>query len=115
MDCTGLDIIFTHIASRFFTTCSAIFRASAFEPHVTSTTRLSFPATMLEPPIGNQPKTCHSEGGLCPRNLSFPWAWAGPRAPALLPHNSTLEYCAMASSPIKFGTSGWRGLIADDF
>jgi phosphoglucomutase len=29
--------------------------------------------------------------------------------------DSGLEYCAMSSSPIKFGTSGWRGLIADDF
>ena len=28
---------------------------------------------------------------------------------------SGLEYSAMTSSPIKFGTSGWRGLIADDF
>ncbi len=28
---------------------------------------------------------------------------------------STLEYPAMGSTPIKFGTSGWRGLIADDF
>src|SRR6266571_4010405 len=26
-----------------------------------------------------------------------------------------LEYRLMATSPIKFGTSGWRGLIADDF
>src|SRR5271154_7566060 len=26
-----------------------------------------------------------------------------------------LEYGAMTTSPIKFGTSGWRGLIADDF
>jgi phosphoglucomutase len=26
-----------------------------------------------------------------------------------------LEYIAMTTSPIKFGTSGWRGLIADDF
>ena len=26
-----------------------------------------------------------------------------------------LEYPIMTSSPIKFGTSGWRGLIADDF
>jgi phosphoglucomutase len=34
---------------------------------------------------------------------------------ALCASNSGLEYCAMASSPIKFGTSGWRGLIADDF
>ena len=29
--------------------------------------------------------------------------------------SSGLEYIAMSSSPIKFGTSGWRGLIADDF
>jgi phosphoglucomutase len=29
--------------------------------------------------------------------------------------NSELEYIAMNTSPIKFGTSGWRGLIADDF
>jgi phosphoglucomutase len=29
--------------------------------------------------------------------------------------NSGLEYIAMNTSPIKFGTSGWRGLIADDF
>jgi phosphoglucomutase len=29
--------------------------------------------------------------------------------------HSGLEYSAMTSSPIKFGTSGWRGLIADDF
>ena len=28
---------------------------------------------------------------------------------------SGLEYIAMSPSPIKFGTSGWRGLIADDF
>ncbi len=27
----------------------------------------------------------------------------------------TLEYRAMGASPIKFGTSGWRGIIADDF
>jgi phosphoglucomutase len=26
-----------------------------------------------------------------------------------------LEYRSMTTSPIKFGTSGWRGLIADDF
>src|SRR3981189_2660174 len=26
-----------------------------------------------------------------------------------------VQYPAMAVSPIKFGTSGWRGLIADDF
>src|SRR5579863_9706384 len=26
-----------------------------------------------------------------------------------------VEYSTMTSSPIKFGTSGWRGLIADDF
>src|SRR5260370_4818400 len=26
-----------------------------------------------------------------------------------------LEYRPMSTSPIKFGTSGWRGLIADDF
>src|ERR1700732_3865300 len=26
-----------------------------------------------------------------------------------------VEYPAMAASPIKFGTSGWRGIIADDF
>jgi len=26
-----------------------------------------------------------------------------------------VQYPAMAASPIKFGTSGWRGLIADDF
>src|SRR2546423_7874182 len=26
-----------------------------------------------------------------------------------------VEYRAMTPSPIKFGTSGWRGLIADDF
>src|SRR6202171_4506343 len=26
-----------------------------------------------------------------------------------------VQYPAMATSPIKFGTSGWRGLIADDF
>jgi alpha-D-glucose phosphate-specific phosphoglucomutase len=35
-------------------------------------------------------------------------------APFFSPH-SELEYSAMSSSPIKFGTSGWRGLIADDF
>ena len=29
--------------------------------------------------------------------------------------DSELEYIAMKTSPIKFGTSGWRGLIADDF
>ncbi len=34
---------------------------------------------------------------------------------ALLSYDSGLEYSAMSSSPIKFGTSGWRGLIADDF
>ena len=28
---------------------------------------------------------------------------------------SGLEYNSMNTSPIKFGTSGWRGLIADDF
>src|SRR6266566_7836239 len=28
---------------------------------------------------------------------------------------ATLEYAPMGASPIKFGTSGWRGLIADDF
>jgi phosphoglucomutase len=28
---------------------------------------------------------------------------------------SKLEYRSMSTSPIKFGTSGWRGLIADDF
>src|SRR5260370_26970358 len=28
---------------------------------------------------------------------------------------SGLEYRLMTTSPIKFGTSGWRGLIADDF
>ena len=33
----------------------------------------------------------------------------------LLYCTSGLEYCAMGASPIKFGTSGWRGLIADDF
>src|SRR5246127_4808030 len=26
-----------------------------------------------------------------------------------------VQYAAMNASPIKFGTSGWRGLIADDF
>src|SRR5947209_4420055 len=30
-------------------------------------------------------------------------------------HRAGLEYSAMITSPIKFGTSGWRGLIADDF
>jgi phosphoglucomutase len=34
---------------------------------------------------------------------------------ALLSYDSGLEYSAMSTSPIKFGTSGWRGLIADDF
>src|SRR6266571_8983629 len=28
---------------------------------------------------------------------------------------ATLEYAPMGASPIKFGTAGWRGLIADDF
>src|SRR4029077_20329918 len=78
----------------FFPTLDAILRASAIEPHVTSTIRFCFPATIM--PSRMKQTRCVE-----------PFA--------LLSSDSGLEYCAMSSSPIKFGTSGWRGLIADDF
>src|SRR5690348_18474278 len=31
------------------------------------------------------------------------------------PRYNTARYKPMAASPIKFGTSGWRGIIAEDF
>src|SRR2546428_12320805 len=49
----------------------------------------------------------------------FPPAWLyKPRSSgsgAFSRRKATLEYAPMGASPIKFGTSGWRGLIADDF
>src|SRR3989442_13525212 len=49
----------------------------------------------------------------------FPPAWLyKPRSfgsGAFSRRKATLEYAPMGASPIKFGTSGWRGLIADDF
>src|SRR6266487_1880832 len=39
----------------------------------------------------------------------------GPSPNFRLSNSRGLEYRHMATSPIKFGTSGWRGLIADDF
>src|SRR6266571_4283716 len=39
----------------------------------------------------------------------------GPSPNFRLSNSRGLEYRRMATSPIKFGTSGWRGLIADDF
>jgi phosphoglucomutase len=54
--------------------------------------------------------------------LMVPPSWPESFAPTSLQAASYienwrhgLEYAVMTTSPIKFGTSGWRGLIADDF
>src|SRR3984893_6152759 len=95
MESTGLRITLTQAASLASMAARAIRFASASVPQVTRTTR-------------------H-----CLSDISFPSRQPLSTVVHLRLSITGLEYLAMDpspnSSPIKFGTSGWRGLIADDF
>src|SRR5438876_10846087 len=56
-------------------------------------------------------RRCHNKGFPLAR-LYTPRSFGSG---AFTRRKATLEYAPMGASPIKFGTSGWRGLIADDF
>src|ERR1700736_2824010 len=95
MESTGCRITLTQAASLASMAARAIRFASASVPQVTRTTR-------------------H-----CLSDISFPSRQPLSTVVHLRLSITGLEYLAMnptpISSPIKFGTSGWRGLIADDF
>src|SRR2546425_12995384 len=99
---------FTHAARRCSTSPSAIRPASSADPHVTSTTTLSFFATLRSFLLVVSPALTD---------------WRSSTRPSGCPARRTLQYRAMASAStkfaakpgIKFGTSGWRARIADEF
>src|SRR5579863_9674808 len=82
-------------ASRCSTTARASLRASFLEPQVTNTTIL--PAIVLRPPVA-------STG-----------ARALPRLLDSCSLRATIQYRPVTNQVIHFGTSGWRGIIAEDF
>lgn len=90
MDSTRPEKIFAHAASLLATTARAIFVASRAELQVTSTTILSVILPLLF-------------RGFLAQILCFS-AWV-----------VKLQYVPVTSPGIYFGTSGWRGVIADDF
>src|ERR1700752_1209632 len=94
-------MIFTHAARRPRTAARAIRFASAGVAHVTSTIRPCLALFMTAPGPAFHSLNVLSES---PASSNF-----------RLSTFPSLEYRSMNSSPIKFGTSGWRGLIADDF
>src|SRR6266581_1625127 len=99
---------FTHAARRCSTSPSAIRPASSADPHVTSTTTLSFLATLCSFLLVVSPALTD---------------WRSPPRPSGCPARRTLQYRAMATAStkfaakprIEFGTSGWRARIADEF
>src|SRR5215470_2112492 len=88
--------MFTHTARRSSTTLRAMRRASRSEAHVTSTTRSARPFL------------------ISPFPLYAAAIWLFAHTPSRHFHGR-IEYAPVGSSPIHFGTSGWRGLIAEDF
>src|ERR1700681_1959802 len=94
----------THAAKRFSTTARAIFRASGRSAQVTRTSRKS-EATG----IGFTSKDCIEQSGGMVQGVG--------KTDRMLPAMTNMPSTKSAgpASPIKFGTSGWRGLIADDF
>src|SRR3989442_12414046 len=99
---------FTHAARRCSTSPSAMRPASSADPHVTSTTTLSFFATLRSFLLVVSPALTD---------------WRSPPRPSGCPARRTLQYRAMATAStkfaakprIEFGTSGWRARIADEF
>jgi hypothetical protein len=85
-------------ASRFCTRLRAMRSASFAELHVTRTTSLSVIRALSR---------CFARGG-----RKFTLANRVLRSPCL---QAKIQYVFMASEAIHFGTSGWRGVMAEDF
>ena len=100
-------------ASRRVTTARAIRRASAREPHVTSTTAYSSFCFLRHLHFLRNLHSLRNQGRQ-PLNFLLSTValfWSASRGQDTIRRDAK----PMAASPIKFGTSGWRGIIADDF
>src|SRR5262245_20485384 len=104
MDSTGAETTFTHAASFASTTAIAIFRAARRLPQVTNTIFAFLFRAMVVFSVAAFFESRFASFHVDSTRLHYERRGTNMSATP-----------GMVASPIKFGTSGWRGLIADDF